>query len=77
MSWISLALALLKFVNGIMNWAKERELISRGYDRAIAEVTQSILVKTEAGKKIMERVNAMSPEEVDKGLRDLEPSDPK
>lgn len=76
-SWISLALTLLQIVNKIMSWADKRELIAQGYDKAIAEVTQSILVKTEAGKKIMERVNAMSPEEVDQGLRDLEPSDPK
>ena len=73
MSWISLALALLKFVNGIMNWAHERALISQGYDEAIAEVTQSILVKTTAGKAIMEKVNAMSEAEVDASLRGLEP----
>ena len=73
MAWVSLALALLKLVNGIMTWARERELISEGYDKAIAEVSQSILVKTDAGKKIMEKVNAMAPEEVDAGLRDLEP----
>lgn len=73
MSWVSLALALLKFVNSIMTWARERELVSEGYDKAIAEVSQSILVKTAAGKAIMEKVNAMSPEEVDAGLRDLEP----
>lgn len=73
MTWLSLALTLLKVVNQIMMWARERELISRGYDQAIAEVAQSILIKTDAGKKIMERVNAMPPEEVDAGLRDLEP----
>lgn len=73
MSWISLALALLKFVNAIMTYARERELISKGYDQAIAEVTQSILVKTDAGKAIMEKVNAMSDAEVDAGLRGLEP----
>jgi hypothetical protein len=72
-SWISLALALLKFVNAIMTYARERELISKGYDQAIAEVTQSILVKTDAGKAIMEKVNAMSDAEVDAGLRGLEP----
>lgn len=72
-SWLSLALALLKLVNGIMTWARERELISQGYDQAIAEVSQSILIKTTAGKAIMEKVNAMSVEEVDAGLRDLEP----
>lgn len=73
MSWVSLALALLKLVNGIMTWARERELISEGYDRAIAEETQSILIKTAAGKAIMEKVNAMSDKEVDDGLRGLEP----
>lgn len=73
MTWVSLALALLKFVNAIMTWARERELISQGYDHAIAEVTQSILVKTTAGKAIMEKVNAMSDNEVDAGLRGLEP----
>lgn len=72
-SWISLALALLKVVNAIMTWARERELISAGYDQAIAEVSQSILLKTDAGKKIMENVNAMSDAEVDDGLRGLEP----
>lgn len=73
MSWLSLALSLLKLVNMIMGYMRERELISKGYDQAIAEVTQSILVKTAAGKAIMEKVNAMSEAEVDAGLRDLEP----
>lgn len=73
MSWISLALALLKFVNQIMMWARERELISKGYDQAIAEVTQEILRKTDAGKAIMEKVERMSDAEVDDGLRGLEP----
>lgn len=76
MSWISLALALLKFVNSIMTWARERELISEGYDKAIAEETQAILGKTATGKAILEKVNAMSDKEVDDGLRDLEPRVP-
>ena len=72
-TWVSFALALLKFVNSIMAWANKESLIAEGYDKAIAEVTQSILVKTQAGKAIMEKVNAMSDAEVDAGLRDLEP----
>lgn len=72
-TWISLALTLLKVVNNIMTWARERELISEGYDQAIGEVTQQILVKTTAGKLLMEKVNAMSESEVDVGLRGLEP----
>ena len=73
MTWLSLALALLKFVNNIMTWARQRELISHGYDQAIAEQTKQILVKTTEGKKIMEKVNAMSDDDVDAALRDLEP----
>lgn len=75
-SWISLALALLRLVNGIMTWARERELISQGHDAAIADMAQQILVKTTAGKAIMERVNAMDEATVDAGLRGLEPADP-
>lgn len=73
MSWVSLALALLKFVNQIMAWANESKLIAQGYDKAIAEVTQSILIKTAAGKAMMEKVNAMSDADVDAGLVGLEP----
>jgi hypothetical protein len=73
MSWISLALTLLKVVNQIMMWARERELVSQGYDKAIAEVTQQIMLKTDAGKVILEKVNRMSDAEVDAGLRGLEP----
>lgn len=75
-SWISLALALLRLVNGIMTWARERELISQGQDEAIAEMSQQILQKTTAGKAIMEKVNALSESEVDAGLHGLEPTAP-
>jgi hypothetical protein len=73
MSWLSLALTLLKIVATIMSWARERELIDQGYDKAIAEASQEIMRKTAAGKAILERVNAMSDDEVDAGLRGLEP----
>lgn len=73
LKWVSLALALLKFVNGIISWAREREMITDAYDKAFADVAQAILRKTDAGKKIMERVDAMSADQVDAGLRDLEP----
>lgn len=72
-TWLGLALQLLKLVNSIVLWAKERELISEGYDKAIAEETQAILRKTEAGKAMLEKVNGMSDAEVDAGLRSLEP----
>lgn len=76
MTWVSLALVLLRLVNNIMTWARERELISEGHDAAIAEISQQILVKTAAGKAIMEKVNALSESEVDAGLWGLEPAGP-
>jgi hypothetical protein len=72
-TWLSLALTLLKIASTIITWARERELISQGYDQAIAEQAESILKKTEAGKAILERVNALSDDDVDAELRGLEP----
>jgi hypothetical protein len=72
-TYLSIALALLKLVSAFMTWARERELIFAGVRQAIAEVAQAILVKTAAGKAIMEKVNAMSDKDVDDGLRGLEP----
>lgn len=73
MTWLSLALTLLKIASTIITWARERELISQGYDQAIAEQAEAILKKTEAGKAILERVNALSDDDVDAELRGLEP----
>lgn len=72
-TYLSIALAVLKLIFAYLSWARERDLISKGYDQAIAEVAQSIMAKTAAGKAILERVNAMSDAEVDTGLRELEP----
>lgn len=72
-TYLSIALAVLKLIAAFMTWARQRELITEGYDQAIAEVSQAILVKTAAGKAIMEKVNAMSDKDVDDGLRGLEP----
>jgi hypothetical protein len=73
MTWLSLALTLLKVVSTIMNWARERELITEGYDQAIAKESQEIMRKTATGKAILDKVNAMSDAEVDDALRGLEP----
>jgi hypothetical protein len=73
MTWLSLALTLLKIVSSIMTWAREQSLIDEGYDKAIAETTQEILRKTAVGKQLMEQVDAMSDSQVDDALRNLEP----
>jgi hypothetical protein len=72
-TWIGFALQLLKLVNAIMLKVEREELIKKGYDRAIADQTKAILEKTAAGKRLMERVNALPIEDVDSGLIGLEP----
>jgi hypothetical protein len=73
-SWLSLAIALLKVITNIVSWYKQNQLIEQGYDQAIADETTKILAMTAAGKKILEKVNAMDEKDVDAGLRRLEPS---
>jgi hypothetical protein len=73
LTWGSIILAALKLINAIMGAVNREKWMQAGADAEIAKISAAILQKTEAGKKIMERVNAMSPEEVDAGLRDLEP----
>jgi hypothetical protein len=72
-SWISLALALLKLVNAIMTWARQRELISQGQDIEIARQTAAILAQTEYAKHVREKIASMDDKAVDDALRDLEP----
>lgn len=73
MSYISLALALLKLVNAIVAWASRRELISEGYRQALGDEAIKIVAKVATKKQIQEKVDAMSMDEVDAGLTDLEP----
>ena len=71
-TYAGLALALLKFINNLMNYVDREQMLKVGADAEIAKTSAAILSKTEAGKKIMEKVNAMSDEDVDDGLRGLE-----
>jgi hypothetical protein len=56
-----------------MTYFNQDRLIQSGYDKAIAEASAAIMKNTAAGKAILEKVNAMSDDEVDAGLRGLEP----
>lgn len=73
LTYAQLALGFLKLALYFLRKIDERELIKLGYDQAIADQTKLILEKTAAGKRMMEKVNAMSDADVDAGLRNLEP----
>lgn len=72
-SWIELAILLLKLANQIVSWAHDQGKIEEGRQEVISEMSLAIASKVRTRDQILERVNAMSPEEVDAGLRDLEP----
>ena len=74
MGYISLILAVLKCVNLLMDWMSREKLMKAGADAEIAKETQAILRKTQAGKAIMEKVDAMDAKTVDDELRRLEPN---
>lgn len=59
--------ALLAF----MDWARDRRQFTAGQDAEIARNAVAILDKTEAGKRIMEKINAMPDGELDALIDDL------
>ena len=72
MIWVNLAIAFLKLANIAVNFAKEKQLMDAGSDRAIAQASANILKKTQAAKEVMAEVMAMTDEQVDEALKRLE-----
>jgi hypothetical protein len=72
-TWPEIVLLVLKIANLIMSEAHDAKSFQAGTDAEIAKVSAAILQKTVVGKKMMEKVNAMSDDEVDAALRGLEP----
>lgn len=72
-AWLDFAIALLKLVNFIINWAHDRGMIDEGRRQVIAENAAAIQSKVKIRDEIREKVDAMPEEQVDQGLRDLVP----
>lgn len=73
MSYLQLALLVLKLANFIMGKIQSDQQFQAGVDAEVAREAQAILRKTKAGKALMEKVDGMSEADVDANLRDLEP----
>jgi hypothetical protein len=73
MDILGLALAVLKLVNFIIGFIDRKQLMEAGRQEEIARISVEIMRKTAAGKAIMEKINALSPADVDAGLVGLEP----
>lgn len=68
---IELALACIKFANFLLGLVEREQLKKSGRDEAIAEMAVMVAKRTKAGKAIMEKIDAMSDDDVDAALRDL------
>jgi hypothetical protein len=73
MVYLSLILAVLKVINSIMDYVNFEGAKQAGRDEEIARTAAAILAKTTRGKAIMEQVNALSLDDVDRELLGLEP----
>lgn len=73
MSWGLIILQVLKLINALIGWARQENYIQEGYDKAIAEQAREIFRKTEHAKRVKDKIDAMSDDEVDAALVALEP----
>lgn len=70
-TWPEIVLLVLKIANAIMGEYQNQKSFQAGTDAEIAKISAAILRKTQAGKKIMEKVDAMSDADVDAELSKL------
>jgi len=69
--WLTLAIALLKLVNAIINWAHDNGMINEGRRQVIAEMAANIAAKTKIRDQIKDEVDGMSEDQVDSELGGL------
>lgn len=74
LTWGSVIVQVLRLISSLVTWAQKRQLIAQGYDEAIAEASREIFRKTEHAKRVAEKIDAMSDDEVDAALVALEPA---
>ena len=70
-SWIEIALTFLKLANTLITWGRERELVSSGQDKQIAEQSAAILLKSNAAKAVMQQMSTLDDKQVDDVLKQL------
>jgi hypothetical protein len=70
-SWIQLALALLKLANIFADWGRERGQLKAGEDAALGRAAVDVLRATEWGKAITDKIDAMEKPALDDITDDL------
>lgn len=70
---IKLIPLVLQLISTIVSWAREKELINEGMDKAIAQQSAGILVQTKARNEIYAQVLKENEAQVDSDLENMEP----
>lgn len=70
-AWGEAVLVGLKLLSAFLDWVRGRQQFTAGQDAEIAKSAMAILEKTDAGKRIMEKINAMPDGELDDLIDDL------
>lgn len=71
MTWLSIALTLMKMAAGIVDYLKSKQLLDAGSDREVAKASLAILKKTEFVKQTKEKIDGMSGADLDVLLDEL------
>lgn len=69
--WVQLAILGLQLLNKLVNWLHDRKMIDEGRRQVLAELAANIGEKVKVRDEIRKQVDAMSEDEVDRGLADL------
>jgi len=72
-TWPQIILLVLQIADKLIDTAQQNKWMKAGADAEIAKVSAAILRKTQAGKELWEKIDAMDADAVDAGLRGLEP----
>lgn len=65
LTWASLALQLLKVGRLLLQVAHDKKQFNAGAEHASLEHAKDVLAMSEAGRKILERINALSDDRLD------------
>lgn len=69
--WAEIILLSIKSLLALINWFQDKQQFNAGQDAEIAKNAVAILEKTNTGKKLMEKINALSDNDLDSLIDDL------
>lgn len=73
MTWVKIIWLVLTILEWMVRIAEENKYMNLGEQKAVAKQLAEILRKSEYGRKMLVDAEQLSDDQLDAGLRDLEP----